>query len=559
MKKIAILLALTLVILSLASCGTEPADERRDNMDPDSIGVNAVYGLNGQIYITLSRAADAGLSVYWRTAGEEEYSVLDRELILSDGRNTECYIPGLSEGLYDVMIEEGTGGSVSRVTFPSVDVAGRDTSGYAHFKRDGGIGGYNADGTVREGAKILYVSNANKNTVSLESGGRTYTGLYEILSGCGGIEEPLIIRVLDRITTNQWIPSEDGSTPQDPYTADDADYGLENMFSDAYGDNIAGIPVSVCYPGSDKTYDFITSAKGLVYSGTSAGRENYGCIMNVISSAGAHGITIEGIGGNAAFFQFGLEFVDSDSVEIRNLTFEGYPQDALKFTSSDISSSHGGYWVHGNTFLAGYSSWGTGSKNGDDSVEFSNNAGITVSYNRFEGTGKALSFGDGENDACMNVTVHHNIFSQVVQKAPFCRNTNIHSYNNYYKNCTRGATLLGNAYMFCESNFYLNVDVPFTYSSAGGEPAVKSYAEFYSGGGNPRKVFFAEERGDKTECVCMPDGNTDFSSFDTDPALFYYDAENGRSDVRVFTDAADVPAFLDTCCGSGATVRLDLK
>ena len=69
---------------------------------------------------------------------------------------------------------------------------------------------------------------------------------------------------------------------------------------------IAGIPVSVCYPGSDKTYDFVTSAEGIVYSGTSAGRENYGCIMNVISSAGAHGITIEGIGKNAVFFQFGI-------------------------------------------------------------------------------------------------------------------------------------------------------------------------------------------------------------------------------------------------------------
>ena len=33
---------------------------------------------------------------------------------------------------------------------------------------------------------------------SVESGGRTYTGLSEILNGCGQIDEPLVIRILDR-------------------------------------------------------------------------------------------------------------------------------------------------------------------------------------------------------------------------------------------------------------------------------------------------------------------------------------------------------------------------
>ena len=558
MKKTAILLAIFLLIISASSCGTPSADGTSvQNIRPESIGVMSINGLNGQIFISLARPSDGKCSVYYRTAGDGEYSALDSELILSEGSVLECHILGLSKGLYDVMIEEGEGDSLARVFYFGIDVADRDTSGYAHFGRTDGIGGYSSDGTLKDGARVVYISNANKNSVTLESGGRTYTGLSEILNGCGQIVEPLVIRVLDRISTNQWISADPGSRSEEP---DDAENGyFEDRFSDEFGENIAGMPVSVFYSGTGTRYDFVTSADGIVYSGTSSGADSDGCRMNVISSEGAKDITIEGVGRNAGFFQAGLEFLESDSVEIRNLTFEGYPQDALRFSCSDIASSHGGYWIHGNTFLAGYNNWGTGEKNGGDPVEVSNATGVTVSYNRVQGTSKGLMFGEEEGGACMNVTVHHNLFRDVMQRIPFCMNSNIHLYNNYFRDCRRGASPRSETYMFLEANYYLGVDSPFSFSSYGGTSTVKSFGDVYKDGGDPRSVRIAENRTDPAGGSCMPDGKTDCSEFDTDPELFYFDEAGGRSDVVVLLDAADVPGFVETYSGAGVFARIDLK
>lgn len=55
----------------------------------------------------------------------------------------------------------------------------------------------------------------------------------------------------------------------------------------------------------------------------------------------------------------------------------------------------------------------------------------------------------------------------------------------------------------------------------------------------------------------VPGGITDYSKFDTDPELFYYDAENKCSDVELMLEAKVVPGFVYKYAGAGIPARMD--
>lgn len=62
---------------------------------------------------------------------------------------------------------------------------------------------------------------------------------------------------------------------------------------------------------------------------------------------------------------------------------------------------------------------------------------ITLSYNIFEHHNKAILIGNSdsklEDEGKLNVTLHHNYFHNLVQRAPRVRFGKVHLYNNYYR------------------------------------------------------------------------------------------------------------------------------
>ena len=72
-----------------------------------------------------------------------------------------------------------------------------------------------------------------------------------------------------------------------------------------------------------------------------------------------------------------------------------------------------------------------------------------------------------------------------------------------------------------------------------------------------RKYYQGIRKNEIVENDCSPDGITDYSKFDTDPELFYYDAENKCSDVELMLDAKDVPEFVPKYAGAGILERMD--
>jgi hypothetical protein len=91
--------------------------------------------------------------------------------------------------------------------------------------------------------------------------------------------------------------------------------------------------------------------------------------------------------------------------------------------------------------------------------------------------------------------------------------------------------------------------------------AVKSYGDIIE---DPVQAFIHSEkivkdREDIVAASCWPDFETNYSRFDTDPNLFYYDAENKCTDVELLHKAEEVPEFVKTYAGAGVYKKLELS
>ena len=619
MKKIALFLVIIMLILSLVSCDIllglgdsgstgspsdgengqgdnqnnpdnlpdekpDDKDENENNTNPPAddetklISLKSCEGLNEQIYISLENVDDTTYTVFYKSMDEEYYTKLDDQLIIKSADKVECYILGIKAGKYKIKIKAECGTAVATKEIDNIEVAAQDRSGYAHFNNNEGVGAYNNDGTIKAGTKIVYVTNENKNTVTLEINGTEYVGLVNILQAQYKSDTPMLVRVIGKITTNQWNyknvePRLSNNSNADPTF-------FENTFSTEYGENLANLIVKMKFNGgingAGQTYNYKTTPDGLtdvritnggtsttIYKGSDfpalKGKTVYedDSYYNMLEVKGSKNITIEGIGTDAEFFQFGIGFEESNSIEIKNITFTDYPEDALNFLGGNRSdlANYGGYWVHNCTFNRGYNAWDISGERdkyaGDGSIDFNNVSSTTLAYNKFNECKKTMLFGSGDSSACMNFTMHHNYFYKVESRLPLSRNSNIHSYNNYFDQCKNCASIRKNTYLFNEANYYNGCSNPFGIDSS----VVKSYGDIFMDSSKGSAVI-ATSRNQVVSNSCKPDSKTNYSKFDTDPTLFYYDAENGISDVDYLLSAEDVPEFVTKYAGAGIMVRL---
>ena len=544
-----------------------------DDINSHLITVNSIQGLNEQIVIEIQAMEGYSYRVFYRLTGEDSYTQLDSNLIVSSDDGICCYVLGITKGNYDIKIEAESDGVFAAKTYGEIFVDEQDRSGYAHFGYDEGIGAYNSDGTVKEGTTILYVTNENKNTITMTIKGTEYVGLVDIMQKLYQCENPVLIRVIGKITTNQW--NYKNVAPRLVDGSNDDPTFFENTFSSEYGENLANLKVRYTDKKDGKTYTYKTTPDGLgevrvTGSGTSTttykgsdfpslyGKTVYDddSFINVIEVQAAKNVTIEGVGCDAEFFQFGVGFEECQSIEVKNLTFTNYPEDALNFiVGSDKGvNAFGNYWVHNNTFNAGYNAWDiTGERDkyaGDGTIDMAFVHNVTIAYNKFDSCKKTMLVGNSDSVKCKNITIHHNYFYKVGSRIPLSRGTNIHSYNNYFDGCSTCSSIRVNTYLFSEANYFNECKKPFDLIQG----AVKSYGDwFVSSSTNGATI--VTNRADAVNNNCKPDG-TDYSAFDTDSTLFYYDADNGESDVMIMLDSYDVPQFAMVFAGAGVMEQL---
>ncbi len=592
MKKILILCLAFLLILTISSCddrnddpGTNPPDEDQGGTqiggEGDTIGAVEVIGGNEVINLSFATKEGYTYKVYYRpeSATDYDFAELEDELMIENGNTLCCYVLGIKADTYKVKIEAtDTDGATFTVALGGIKVSAQDRSGYAHFGAQNGIGAYNNDGTVKSSTKIIYVTNENKNTVTCEINGQIYTGLVNILQAQYKSSTPMLIRVIGKITTNQWNYKNveprlaDGSNATDDF--------FENTFSTEYGENLANLIVKLKGNGGGaKTYNYKTTPEGLTdvrltnsgsktttYKGSDfpalKGKSTFDddSYYNMLEVKGSANITIEGVGEGAEFFQFGIGFEECSSIEIKNITFTDYPEDALNFLGGDRKdlANFSRYWIHNCTFNQGYNAWDISGErdkySGDGSVDFNNVSNVTLSYNHFNKTRKTMLFGSGDSEACMNMTMHHNYFYKVNSRLPLGRNVNIHSYNNYFEQCTNCTDIRKSSYVFSENNFYKSTTKPFILSSS----YVKSFGDIFEGSSSSN-VAKVTDRTKTISASCKPDGTNNLANFDTNGEIFYYDSEAGSTRVSIMTAAEDVPEFVKKHAGAGKCESLGIE
>lgn len=530
------------------------------------LNITSSAGYNEGLFIEfekLNQVALADYSISYKSSLSTTYLPVDKELIREKGNHIRCDIVGLPKGTYDVQIAvEG------KTVHQSFKVSEDDRSGYAHFGNTSGIGAYKNDGSLKSNAVVVYVSDQTKNTVTAKIGSKTYTGLANIIKACTSASYALDIRILGEIQTTQWNKKTHGTGNTSArqtnlentfkYTTDSSgwDEGSSSNYSKLNEKEIISKGINSM---SEDLAKGITQLNGLTNQvlrskkASSSKIYEYDSYYNMLDVVSGQNITIEGIGTDASIFQWGFTFKKSDSIEVKNLRFYNYTEDAVGFEGSSSDITHGNYWIHNCTFDLGVNHWDVcyeadkGDGDGSTDVKYCHN--VTISYTQYNSTHKTNLIGSGDSALQYNITLHHNYYNKAGSRLPLVRQANIHIYNNYYYGSTGYShSIRANCYAFVENNYYDGGKNPYELVSGG---VIKSYNNIYnnvSTSGNYKKGNTVTSRTQTVSSTCKPDGKTDYSNFDTNAKLFYYNQE-GYSDVQILLDTNTIPDFCKTYAG----------
>jgi len=494
----------------------------------------------------------SGYKVYAKDSESDSYLSVDSELI--DG--TKAYVKGLAKGkaFFKIVPVIDNIEDISKQIIANREVIDTDRDGYAGFDYSSfGTGAYKSDGHLKDDALVIYVDDTNKNTVSYSS----YIGLVRILQNQYRINRPLDIRIKGRIASNifkykRFNPSVSGDNPS---IRDSSDY--ENTFETSYT-NLNNLRFK--FFGSDSSdlkafYSGLNTGFAFDYSAKTSYKDT-DSYFSMCDVSGCSDITLEGIGGDAEIFQWGLTFSKCSNIEVKNLTFTDYQEDACSFQGESNSNinNYRNFFVHNCVFNKGKNNFDLSQEqdkgDGDGSTDIKYLRGVTLSYNTYNLTHKTGLIGGDKSQLTMDVSFHHNFYNQDKARLPLGRQVNLHSYNNYFYKCSTCYQMRSNSYTLSESNCFdccaKTAEVKAEGAYAAG--VIKSYLNKFIGCSEDAMTA-VDSRDAEVTNSCRPDGSTDYSSFDTDPDLFYYDSVNNVTDAEDIIDADLVKEYVTSNAG----------
>ena len=521
---------------------------------------------------------------YVKKSTDSEYTKLDSQLVRESSSLVRIDAVGLSKGKYCLKFVPKNGNAEitnNIIEISNINVEADDRSGYAHFNYSSGVGAYNDDGTLKDNAVVVYVNDDNKNTVTAsmynakDDVREIKTGLANILKAQSNSNEPLDIRIIGTVCAATW--SEIEYDPSGTYRTN-KNLPTENVIGvndrvlkdDSHWEDNSQMDESTILEKGYNTLNINTNyskLNGLTNKIKKESDGSFDSYFNMLDISGASNVTVEGIGTDSMIFQWGLTWKSCNSIEVKNITFDDYPEDACSFeasansiskdaTSYDIGSlSSANAWVHNCTFNEGKNYWDVCTEQdkheGDGATDIKKQKNYTLSYNHYYKNHKTGLVGGGNGDPTFNVTFHHNWYQQNQSRIPYARQANIHMYNNYYDN-SKNLTMqiYSGTYAFIEYCYFENDNKRFEIKSNGYQtPAIKSFNNFFDGGTMNNDPSIVTDREDT-----VSNGNLCSSSFDTDSTKtkFYYDSSNKKSDVtNLITDLQKVKTDVPNLSGAG--------
>uniref|UniRef100_UPI004024D924 pectate lyase family protein n=1 Tax=Lachnospira eligens TaxID=39485 RepID=UPI004024D924 len=151
-----------------------------------------------------------GYNVYVKSASASDsaYVQLDDELIRKYPSYMRADAVGLKAGDYVMKIvplNNGKENTAVAIVSDKLTVKAHDRSGFTFSSNSpvkNGVGAYNNDGTLKSNASVLYVTEANKNTVKMKIGNTEYTGVAAITQAIKAKNncQPVAIRIIGQVT-----------------------------------------------------------------------------------------------------------------------------------------------------------------------------------------------------------------------------------------------------------------------------------------------------------------------------------------------------------------------
>lgn len=429
---------------------------------------------------------------------------------------------GLKAGNYSMKVvpvnAAGEEIEASANTASDLSVKNYDRAGFAHFNYDQpGVGAYNNDGTLKSGAKVLYITAKTAKTVSadivLDAGKAPtkVTGFQAILDAYqkGNDPTPIVFRIIGTVRLSD----------------------LDKISSSSEGIQVKG----------KSGYDEMR-------------------------------LTFEGVGDDATVHGFGFLIRNAKGIEFRNFAIMNCLDDGL---SLDTKNQH--IWIHNMDMFYGQAGGDSDQAKGDGTIDLKGNSQyITIAYNRFWDSGKSSLCGMKSETNENWITYHHNWFDHSDSRHPRIRTMSVHVYNNYYDgNAKYGVGATTGSSAFVESNYFRNAKDPMMSSGQGtdakgdgtfsGETGgmIKEYGNIfaektskfqyvpYSVNSTSFDCYDVKNREDKVPTdVKTVKGGTSYNNFDTDASKMY----------AYTPDAAiDVPAKVTGFYGAGRLNHGDLQ
>ena len=479
----------------------------------------------GVVKITEAKAWLESAYLKWTPfEGASSYNVyvdgkkIDAQLIRQYASYFRADVLGLKAGSYSVKVVpvDAAGNEIAAAanTASNLVVKSYNREGFAHFKY-AGVGAYNNDGTLKAGAKVLYITAKTAKTVSttVNTGKpQTVTGLQSII--------------------------------------------------DAYSKGKDSTAIAFRFIGKVSLSDLdhnSSSAEGLQIKG----KTGYST-MNM---------TFEGVGDDATIYGFGFLVRSAKSVEFRNFAIMRCLDDAM---SLDTENSN--IWIHHLDLFYGRKGSAADQAKGDGTVDIKGNSKyVTVAYNHFWDNGKSSMCGMKSETGENWITYHHNWFDHSDSRHARVRTMTVHMYNNYYQHCDVygvGATMGSSVFM--ESNYFDAVKRPImssqqgtdakgskgTFSGENGgmikaygnvfanKPSGFSYVTYASNNTSFDAYDVAKASDQVPAGVKTLVGGTAYNNFDTNSSLMY---------AHTADNAADVPAIIEGFYGAGRLNHGDIN
>ena len=459
---------------------------------------------------SVSDSSYTGYNAYVKKSSDSSWTQLDDPLIR---RYSDCWradAVGLAAGTYDMKVvpmKNGSEVTADAITATGLTVQAYDRAGAAFSPKSTykGAGAYNADGTLKAGAKVIYVTPATAKTVKATVGGAEHTGLQDIIYGLqkGTETSPIDIRIVGMIN------------------ADDMD-------------------------------SFGSSAEGIQIKGKNA-YSNLNC-------------TIEGIGEDSGIHGFGMLIRNAGNLELRNFAVMACLDDSVSLdtgncnvwvhnldlfygkTGGDADQAKG----DGTVDIKGKSTYVTVSYN-----HFFDNGKSSLCGMKSEVTSSLITYhhnwfdhSDSRHPRIRTMSVH--IYN-----------------NYFDGNAKYGVGVTMGASAFVEANYFRNVSKPMMSSGQGSDALgqgtfsgenggiIKAYNNkmvnenrvfsYYTQNSPASTGYDAYEVTSRTAQVPSSEttekGGTTYNNFDTD-ANFGINVSDAQVD-----DPADVPAKVTTYAG----------